>query len=128
MESVEKEKAAPVWFNPYASIRADVYVMLASLLVGPPSEDNLNVLQHMEWDEDISEKMHEALLALRRASRDYQPAVVREEYNRLFVGLGMRRGHSICVLVQGKSDSIAAAGNAALRPLPSGHCEAGGQS
>ena len=88
MESVEKEKTAPAWFNPYASIRADVYVIIASLLVGPPSDEHLNVLQHMEWDEDISEKMHEALLALRSASRDYQPAVVREEHNRLFVGLG----------------------------------------
>lgn len=88
MESVEKEKNAASWFDPYASIRADVYVILASLLVGPPAEEHLNVLRHMEWDEDIPEKMHEALLALRNASRDHQPAVVREEYNRLFVGLG----------------------------------------
>jgi len=88
MESVEKEKIAPAWFNLYASIRTDVYVILASLLVGPPSDSSLNVLKRMEWDEGISERMHEALLVLHRVSRDYQPAVVREEYNRLFVGLG----------------------------------------
>ncbi len=88
MESVEQKKTAPAWFAPYANIRTDVYVILASLLVGPPSEDHLNVLQNMEWDDDISEKMHEVLLALRSASRDYQPTAVREEYNRLFVGLG----------------------------------------
>ena len=73
MESVEKKKTAPSWFDPYAGIRADVYVILASLLVGPPSEDHLNVLRHMEWDEGISDKMHKALGALRSASRDYQP-------------------------------------------------------
>lgn len=88
MESLEQKKTAPAWLDRYASIRADVYVILAALLVGPPSEDHLNVLQKMEWDDDISEKMHEVLLALRRASRDYQPTAVREEHNRLFVGLG----------------------------------------
>jgi TorA maturation chaperone TorD len=88
MESLEQKKTAPAWLDRYASIRADVYVILASLLVALPSKDNLNVLQHMEWDDDISEKMHEVLLALRSASRDYQPRAVREEYNRLFVGLG----------------------------------------
>jgi len=87
MESVEK-KQAPSWFDSYASIRTDIYVMLASLLVSPPSEDHLNVLRHMTWYEGISDKMHKALGKLRSASRDYQSAIVREEYNRLFVGLG----------------------------------------
>jgi len=88
VESLEKEQKAPLWFGPYASIRADVYVVLASFLAGPPSDSNLNVLRHMEWNEGISERLHKALLALRRASREYQPATVRQEYNRLFVGLG----------------------------------------
>ena len=88
MESVEMKQVAPSWFDPYVSIRADIYVILAALLVSPPSEDHLNVLRHMEWDEDISERMHKALGALRRASCDYQPAIVGDEYNRLFVGLG----------------------------------------
>ena len=88
MESIEKERTALSWFAPYASIRTDVYVILASLLVGPPSEEHLKVLRNMEWDDGVSEKIHEALGALRSASRDYQPSIVREEYNRLFVGLG----------------------------------------
>ncbi|HET6460962.1 MAG TPA: molecular chaperone TorD family protein [Syntrophales bacterium] len=88
MESVEKKSVVPSSIDPYASIRTDVYVILAALLVAPPSEDHLNVLRKMEWDEDIPEKMHKALGALRRASCDYQLAVVQEEYNRLFVGLG----------------------------------------
>ncbi|HVO65701.1 MAG TPA: molecular chaperone TorD family protein [Syntrophales bacterium] len=87
MESVGK-KPVLSQFGPYASIRADVYVILASLLVGPPSEDHLNVLKRMEWDEDIPEKLHKALGALRRASREYQIAAVGDEYNKLFVGLG----------------------------------------
>ena len=88
MEPVEKKRVVPSWFDKYASIRADVYIILASLLAVPPSEDRLDVLRHMEWGEDISEKMNEALVALRSASLDYHPAVVKEEYNRLFVGLG----------------------------------------
>ncbi|HUH65647.1 MAG TPA: molecular chaperone TorD family protein [Syntrophales bacterium] len=88
MESLEKEQKVPSWFGSYEVIRADVYVVLASLLAAPPSDNNLHVLTNMEWDEDIPERMHEALLALRRAGREYQPAAVREEYNRLFIGLG----------------------------------------
>jgi TorA maturation chaperone TorD len=88
MESVEKKQVAPSWFDPYAGIRADIYVILAALLVSPPSGEHLNVLRHLEWDEDISERMHKALGALRLASRDYQPDVVGNEYNRLFVDLG----------------------------------------
>ena len=87
MESVEK-KQAPLWFNPYTGIRADVYVILASLLVGPPSEEHLNVLRRMAWDAGISDKMDKALGKLRSASRDYKHDIVSEEYNRLFVGLG----------------------------------------
>lgn len=88
MESVEKKQVAPSWFDPYANIRTDIYVILAALLVSPPSGEHLNVLQHLEWDEDISERMQKALGTLRLAGRDYQPDVLRNEYNRLFVGLG----------------------------------------
>lgn len=88
MESVRRNPATPSWFAPHDSIRADIYVILAALLVHPPSEDHLNVLQHLQWHEDISEKMHKVLGALHRASYDYLPAVVEDEYNRLFVGLG----------------------------------------
>jgi len=88
MESLEKKNVVPPSTDPYACIRTDVYVILAALLVGPPSEDHLNVLRQMEWDGDVSDRLHEALGALRDASREYRPAVVTEEYNRIFVGLG----------------------------------------
>jgi TorA maturation chaperone TorD len=88
MESVENKNTTPPRSDPYESIRTDVYVILAALLAGPPSEGHLNVLRNMDWDEDISEKMNKALDALRSASRDYNPSAVRDEYDRIFVGLG----------------------------------------
>jgi TorA maturation chaperone TorD len=88
MESVMKSPDASGWFTSHANIRTDMYVTLAALLVSPPSEEHLNVLRDLQWDDDISERMHKALEALRTASRDYHPDVVGNEYNTLFVGLG----------------------------------------
>jgi TorA maturation chaperone TorD len=88
MESVMKNPDDSGWFASHANIRTDIYVTLAALLVSPPSGEHLNVLRHMEWEEDISARMHKALATLRTASRDYQPDVVGDEYSRLFVGLG----------------------------------------
>ncbi len=83
-----KNPDASGWFASHANIRTDIYVTLAALLVSPPSEEQLSVLRHLEWDEDMSGRMLKAFGTLRLASRDYQPDVVRDEYNRLFVGLG----------------------------------------
>ena len=88
MEAVINNIAAPAWLNFYATVRSDSYVMLASLLVQPPSEDLLNILQSLQWDEDLPEKVDEALAALRQASRDYSLAAIQDEFNKLFVGLG----------------------------------------
>ncbi len=87
MESLETANVAPPSTGPYTRIRTDVYVILAALLVGPPSEDHLNVMRQMEWDEDITDRLREALEALRVASCDYSTAAVKEEYNRIFLGL-----------------------------------------
>lgn len=88
MESVMKKIDAPVWFAPYADIRTDIYVMLASLLGRPPSKDLLNILQTLQWDEAVPEAMDTALRALRQASHDYSFAAMEDEFNRLFVGPG----------------------------------------
>ena len=88
MESVMKNMDAPVWFASHANIRTDSYVMLASLLGQPPSEELLNVLQNLQWDEAIPEKLDHALGALRQACDDYPLAAIGEEFNRLFLGLG----------------------------------------
>jgi len=88
MESITKNTDGPAWFAPYAKIRADSYVMLASLLGQPPSESLLKVLQNLQWDEPIPERVDRALRALRQASHDYPLSALEDEYGKLFVGLG----------------------------------------
>jgi TorA maturation chaperone TorD len=88
MESVTGHLDAPAGFAPYADIRTDGYVVLASLLGQPPSDDLRVILQNLKWDEAIPEQLDHALTALRRAGRDYSLAAMKEEFNRLFVGLG----------------------------------------
>jgi len=76
------------WFASYGNIRTDSYVMLASLLGHPPTQDLVNILQSLQWDDAIPGKLHEALLALRQASHDTTLATMESEYNRLFMALG----------------------------------------
>ncbi len=88
MESITKTAEGSKWFAPYAKIRTDCYVMLASLLGQAPSENLLKVLQNLEWAEPIPERLGRALGALRQASRDYPLIALKDEYDKLFVGLG----------------------------------------
>lgn len=88
MESAMKTMAAPGWFAAHATVRTDSYVMLASLLGQTPSEELLNILRNLHWDEALPEKLGHALGALRRAAHDYSPAALGDEFNKLFVGLG----------------------------------------
>ena len=67
MESVTRNRDAPAGFAPYANIRTDGYVVLASLLEQPPSEDLRDILQNLQWDEAIPEQLDHALRALRQA-------------------------------------------------------------
>ena len=62
--------------------------MLASLLAQPPSEELRDILQNLQWDEAIPEELDQALTALRQAGHDYSLAAMKEEFDRLFVGLG----------------------------------------
>jgi TorA maturation chaperone TorD len=62
--------------------------MLASVLEQPPSEDLRAILQSMQWDEAVPEQLDHALRALRQAANDYPLAAMKEEFDRLFVGLG----------------------------------------
>ena len=61
MESVTKNRGAPSGFAPYADIRTDGYVVLASLLEQPPSENLRAILQNLQWDEAIPEQLGHAL-------------------------------------------------------------------
>ena len=88
MESLTKNRDAPAGFAPYANIRTDGYVVLASLLEQPPSEDLRAILQNLQWDEAIPEQLDHALTALRQAGHDYPLVAMKEEFDRLFVGLG----------------------------------------
>ena len=78
----------PAGFGPYANLRTDGYVLLGSLLGQPPSEDLRDILQNLQWDEAVPEELGKTLAALRRAGCDYPLAALKEEFNRLFVGLG----------------------------------------
>lgn len=88
MESAMTNRDVPVWFASYANIRADCYVMLASLLSRAPSGDLMELLQNLTWERTIPKNLDEALTALQQAGHDGDPAVAAEEFNRLFVGLG----------------------------------------
>jgi TorA maturation chaperone TorD len=88
MEPVTKKRDAPAGYAPYADIRTDCYAMLAALLEQPPSEDLRAILQNLTWDEAIPEQLDRALTALRRACQDCPLAAMKEEFDRLFVGLG----------------------------------------
>ena len=88
MESIMTNTDAPTGFGPFANIRTDGYVLLASLLALPPSEELRNILQNLEWDETVPDELNQTLSALRQAGHDYSLAAMKEEFDRLFVGLG----------------------------------------
>jgi TorA maturation chaperone TorD len=88
MESVMNNMDVPGWFTSFAGLRADAYVLAASLLGKPPSEHLVGILRNLEWDEGVPEKVCHALRVLRQACLDYPLALLEEEYHSLFVGLG----------------------------------------
>jgi TorA maturation chaperone TorD len=88
MESVMKISDAPGWLAAHANVRTDSYVMLASLLRQTPSEEPLNILRNLNWDESLPKTLDHALGALRQAAHDYPLPALEEEFNKLFVGLG----------------------------------------
>jgi TorA maturation chaperone TorD len=88
MEQMMKRVNTPGWFAGHAALRTDGYVILASLLEQAPSEELLDVLRNLQWDEALPDTLEEALGALRQAARDYPRTALEEEFNRLFIGLG----------------------------------------
>ncbi len=88
METIMANTEAPAWFGQFENIRTDGYVLLSSLLAQPPSEELRNILQNLQWDEAIPDELNLALAALRRVSRSYSLADMKEEFHQLFVGLG----------------------------------------
>jgi TorA maturation chaperone TorD len=88
MESTLRTGNPPSWFDPYAAVRADLYVLLAAFLGRPPSEELQKILQYLDWSQAIPKGLGLALQALRQAGHHYPLAALEEEYDQLFVGLG----------------------------------------
>lgn len=78
----------PKWYAPHANIRTDSYVLLAALLTDAPSENVIELVQNLGWDEDLSERMNQALEAVTHAGTMCSLDAIAEEYHRIFVGLG----------------------------------------
>lgn len=88
MENTTENLRRPVWYTPHACIRMDAYTLLAALLINAPSEELIKIIQNLQWDEDIPEKLQQALAAVNNASSSISPGNIAEEFQRLFVGLG----------------------------------------
>jgi TorA maturation chaperone TorD len=76
------------WFAPFAAIRTDCYVMLASLLGQAPSEAVIGLLRNLQWDDAIPGRLNRSLSKLRHVACWSDRAGIEVEFNRLFVGMG----------------------------------------
>ena len=88
MKAARSSPGAPPLLTTYESVREDCYILLAALLGQEPSERLLAIVRNLHWDDRLPDREDEALEALRRAGRDYSLSAIREEFRRLFVGLG----------------------------------------
>ena len=86
MDAVDHHNA-PAWLAPYGKIRAESWLLLASLL-GQPSEGTGELLRNLTWDDAIPEHLDHALRDLRRAGRDFTPSAMEVEFSRLFIAPG----------------------------------------
>ncbi len=87
MDAID-HRNAPAWLSPYGKIRAESWLLLASLLWQQPSEWTRELLQKLTWDEAIPEKLDFALRDLSRAGRDFTAADMEVEFSGLFVAPG----------------------------------------
>jgi TorA maturation chaperone TorD len=78
----------PAWIRPHAAIRTDGYVLLAALLTDTPTEDTINLVRNLNWEEDLTVPMQTALTELVHACAVCSLNSIVKEYDRIFVGLG----------------------------------------
>lgn len=78
----------PAWHEPHARIRTDAYVLLAALLMAAPSENLIEIIRNLRWDDDVQENLRLALCSINRASSACPRESITAEFRRLFVGLG----------------------------------------
>lgn len=68
--------------------RADAYALLGSLLAQSPSQELLNWLQQVDIDETNDPALREAWALLQQAAQNADKALLDEEYQNLFIGVG----------------------------------------
>jgi len=88
MKTVPDPLHPPAWFEPYAAIRTDAYVLLGALLTTAPTEEMIATVRNLSWQEDLPLTLQNSLAALRRAGERCRINDIAKEYHRLFVGLG----------------------------------------
>jgi TorA maturation chaperone TorD len=87
MESFPINPRVFSWFDSFASLRTEGYLLLAALLIKPPSTQFLAVLQDLHW-EGLPPNPDRDLESLCQAARVYSQTAIANEYHILFVGLG----------------------------------------
>jgi TorA maturation chaperone TorD len=88
MESIANKITQPQQPAPGNNFRADCYVILAAMLLRAPTKALWDILQTIECDETVPEKINNALRELCMASGNRTLAAMESEFNRLFVGMG----------------------------------------
>jgi len=78
----------PAWHEPHAKIRTDAYILLAALLNDMPTRDLIAIVQNLQWDDGIPEKLQQTLAKINNASNTCTLDSIAGEFQRLFVGLG----------------------------------------
>jgi TorA maturation chaperone TorD len=87
MESILKIPEPIPWRDLFAPLRAESYLLLAALLIKPPSAELMGTLSDLHW-EGLPPSPDRDLYTLCQIARICSPADVAEEYHTLFVGLG----------------------------------------
>jgi len=70
------------------TLRAHVYSLLAALLTGPPSADLLQLLSRIEDQQESDTEMAQAWRMIKEAGGQANAALLDDEYQQLFIGLG----------------------------------------
>jgi len=87
MEAILKIPEPTPWGGSFDLLRAESYLLLAALLIKPPSAELMGILRDLHW-EGLPPSPDRDLYALCQVARICSPAAVAEEHHTLFVGLG----------------------------------------
>ncbi len=88
MKKVSELRNRPSWHESHAKIRTDAYVLLATLLNDTPTKNLIDIIRNLRWNNDLPEKIREALDSFNRACNACSVESIAAEFQRLFVGLG----------------------------------------